>query len=246
MFIQMREKRMTHGLVIAAMACLIPSIASAGIVIDDFTNDTSLAPWLAPQTTVGSSWIIDSNLTGAIKTTRLTTLAASFIGNPNFDAITPTLDTVNGELNYQSTLGADGGIAMSYGQVGAPITLDLSSESGLQLDFSSIVFGGQGAANLGFGAGIQVTTLISDGVNSAIGSRGLIIEGAQSVAFNFNNFSSIASVDLTNIKLVAFQVDTAFGTDFVMTQFSTFVVPAPGGLMVMGMMGMFGSRRRRK
>ena len=233
-----RYARISAPIVLLSVLCT-GSAAFADIVIDDFSSIDAFNPWPVTQTSPGNMLITEISLGNVLGGVRQTTIFGdSFVSGS--DAITVLVNPVAGILDYDSTLGGDGALALIYSGFPTGLAADFSGDIGIRVDFSSFGFGD----NEPFST--PVTVALNDGTNNI--SRTVFVNsaGSQGVFFSFDLFTDIKTFNLATMNRVTVSIDPTFDTDFSIDLITTVTIPAPGALVLFGLAGMGRRRRHRR
>ena len=224
--------------VLLSVLCSGPA-ALADIVIDDFSSIDPADFWPVIQTSPGNILITEISLGNVLGGVRQTTITGdSFVSGS--DEITVLIDPISEILNYDSTAGGDGALALIYSGFPLGLNSDFSGDIGIRVDFSSFGFGGQEPSS------IPITVALDDGTNTI--TRTVFLNSGDSplVFFNFSLFSGIGTFDLSTMDRVTVSIDPLQDVDFSIDLITTITIPAPGALALFGLAGMARRRRRMK
>ncbi len=195
--------------------------ASAGLVVDDFSDVDNPNPWPVSTTIPAVIPVLESGLSGVVGGTRNTTLSALVLDLVGLDEVKTNIVPNFGVLDYTSSVGGNGELELSY--VG-PFDVDLSGDAFIQIDFVGLVLGSKLA--------MPVTVTVAHGATTASLTHTLIAPGAQSVEFEFVDFAGIDLVDLGSITTMLVEFDPGAGADFRLSQIQS-VVPEPATLVLL-------------
>ncbi|MEM7229190.1 MAG: hypothetical protein AAF432_10285 [Planctomycetota bacterium] len=215
------------------------SHASAGIVIDDFTQIGTPDPWPVFTTEQGTTNINeglfnDANVIGGVRDTFITGDGFDAEGLDSiFVAIAPDVD--NGLLDFASSVGAAGSLELVYGFGGNDLNADFSGEAGIEILFDAFDF-----ANA-FELGIMVE-LTSNGDSQFLTGQ-LTESGAQTATLLFD-FEEGGVFDIADVDRISIEFDGGIGTDFRIDEIRT-VVPSPAAWLVLTT-GVIARKRRRR
>ena len=228
--------RRTKGIVMAVTVLGAAQFAAAHMLIDDFSAVAGDAPWPIELTTVGTV-IVDEAFLGAstIGSVRSTKIEATYLDLDGIDDVSVTVAAGAGILDFASTAGAVGNLELFYDGGDGDLDVSLQGESSIMIDFSLFDYPDAAA--------MPTTVTLSDGSNIAELTINLNAAGAQTVAFDFANFSNIENIDMTSINSIGFAFEGSLATDFRISNIYT--VPAPGAMALLGLAGLAGTRRRR-
>lgn len=190
--------------------------AAAQTVIDDFSTVGAATgdPPGVLLTTVGTTTVTDTGLTGVIGGARTLTLTATSIagGAPQVRSGVNALAQV---LNYSSTVLANGFVTLRYDADGAGLAADLSSGDGVQFivvaDASSVPY--------------DVAVTLSDGVTSFTETQTVFVSGLQILQFPYAAFPG---VDLASIDSIELTFDPNLAGDLEVATIQTYGEPFCG------------------
>ncbi len=229
--------RIGAPVVLLSVLCSGPA-AFADIVIDDFSSIAAVNPWPATQMSLGNTLITEISLGSVLGGVRQTTIFGdSFVSGS--DAITVSINPTSGILDYDSTVGGDGALALIYSGFPTGLNADFSGDIGIRVVFSSFGFGLQEPSST------PVTVALNDGTNNISRTVSVNSAGSQSLFFSFSLFSGIGTFDLSTLDRVTVSIDPLVDADFSLDLITTVTIPAPGALALLGLAGM-GRRRRRR
>ena len=193
--------------------------ARGGLVIDDFSDVSET--WPQSITSPNVLLVNETNLSGVVGGTRLTTLSAFVFDIEGLDQVRATIAPQFGVLDYASSVGADGDLRLGY--VGK-FSADLSGDAFIQIDFAGFDMGGN--------VPMTVTVEIGTGALTATLTQMLVGVGAQSLAFNFSEFTGIGAIDLAGIDALEFRFNPGAGGDFRIAGIAS-IVPEPATLVML-------------
>ncbi len=239
MFIS-RSKLATGAGFVASVAGLT-SIASAQILIDDFTSkDPNRAP-AYPQ-----SLLIDQNfLTGGPETglagvpggNRLTLLGESTMDVDGIDRATINVVNTGGNsfFDYDSTAGAQAGFEIEYG--GATLPMNLNATGSTVLRIALLAFDAPAGQTMNIRADLN-------GAGSGQTTNFVFVSspGAQTINLDLSPIAAATLADLDTIRL---QVAMPKGGD-VRIDSIRLDVPEPTTMSVIGLVGAMMIRRRER
>ena len=230
--------RISAPAVLLSVLCTGPA-ALADIVIDDFSSIADAPnPWPASQMSPGNNLITEISLGSVLGGVRQTTIFGdSFVSGS--DSITVSINPTSGILDYDSTAGGDGALALIYSGFPTGLNADFSGDIGISVVFSSFGFGLQEPSST------PVTVALNDGTNNISRTVSVNSAGSQSLFFSFSLFSGIGTFDLSTMDRVTVSIDPLVDADFSLDLITTVTIPAPGALALLGLAGM-GRRRRRR
>lgn len=217
------------------------SVASAGFIIDDFSDVQEPSQWPVVRNTLGTTNITEAGLSGVLGGVREASVTADFLDTPGLDNITVTAaPTPAGVFDYASTAGAEGSIGLLY-DGGASLNADFSTVTSFSIDFLYFDLANTDPLNISI-------TLTDNGGDSATGMISLVSDGAQNAIIAIGSFveDGGGTTDLNSIRSVRVFFDGALATDFRIDSISTAQVPAPGALALLGIGGLVRRSRRRK
>lgn len=239
-----------HKLFLAALTAALLTSSAAADTIDNFSDpgsNTSVpggdglgAPGLIVSNGIApfnaSENIPQDAVTGAAGGFRDTTLS---IGAGAFQIAQALVD--GGQLAFTGAAGATGDLAFLYDANGAGLSLDVSDDQGLTLDFDSY------DAN---GGSLPVTVTLTDGAansDSVILSPLDLAPGAGDQLLNFA-YSDFTGLDLTDIDSIQVSFAASAGQNFVLNSIASTPAPEPGTLGICGVFGAvcFAGRRIRR
>lgn len=218
--------------VVSVMLCG-GAAARGGLVIDEFSDVSSPSPWPVSTTSLGELAVLETGLSGVIGGTRLTTLSADFFDLLGFDDVGTNIVPAAGQLDYTSSVGADGDLRILYA---GGFTADFSGDALIQIDFTGF--------DLGAETPMPVTVTLWQGATSASLTRVLTEPGPRSVAFDFVEFANIDAIDVGSVDAMLFEFDPGTGGDFRIGRIGS-VVPEPTTLVLLlaGAAAIVGRRR---
>lgn len=209
----------------------VGTAGASPVLIDDFTSIDST--WPVQLNSVGNSTITESGL-NVLGGTRETYIEAVSVGVAGLDFLQASIAANVGLFDFNSTVDTDGYLSLLYNG-GGSLNADFTGQAGIAMNFAMFDFAGQSP--------MPITVVLGDGSNSASYTASLTAPGAQSVMFDFSDFSGIGMLDLSSLQSIEFQIDPEVGVDFRIEQIMT-VVPAPGALALLALA--FASPRRRR
>lgn len=222
-----------------AVSCLgvIGGISTAGAayIIDDFTVTETGVPWtetLFTETDFVKVEMMAAATDNVIGGKRVTTLTAVDLGIPGFDFVRGILAPSSGNFDYASTANARGTLSFFYDGVDPDFTADFSDKTEISIAFTQFDYANE--------ATLPVTITLSDSNASASHSLSL---GENELVLLFS-LADFGGVNLEDIRSIQIDFEPGIGTDFRLAQFA--VVPAPGALLLLGIGGFLGARRRRR
>lgn len=229
--------RISAPVVLLSVLCTGPA-ALADIVIDDFSSIDALNPWPVTRMTPGNTLITEISLGSVLGGVRQTTIFGDSFATGG-DAITVSVNPVSGILDYNSSVGGDGALALIYSGFPTGLNADFSGDIGIRVDFFSFGFGGQEPSST------PVTVALNDGTNNISRTVSLNSAGSPSLFFSFSQFSGIGTFNLATMNRVTVSIDPLLDADFSIDLITTVTIPAPGALALFGLAGVARRRKRR-
>lgn len=235
-----------HRATAAAMALSFASASSAGLiggnrgtpqpmVIDEFIDIQE--PW---PITINTSVAMDGNnetgLTGVLGGARASTLSNGTFGSSVDFAealVAPNVD--GGVLDYNSTVFASARLSLVYGN-GVP-AFDFSNQAGIVIDFIGFDFPDGGP--------LDVSIILTSGGEVMSTSTSVTESAPAEVFLSFDDLAARGVFDLSSVDDIAVRFEAAAGSDFRIGAIRTRLVPAPGGLALLGFAAAAFRRRRR-
>ncbi len=213
--------RWRAAVVVLFLAPVAPAVGQT--LIDDFSSvgaNTGDPPGVV-RTTVGSTSVTDSGLSGVIGGARTLTVSATTIGggSPQVRAGVIPLSQV---LTYSSTVLVNGLVRLRYDANGAGLGADLSLGDGIQFavvaDLSSLPY--------------DVAVTLDDGMIADTATQTVALSGLQSLQFPYAGFTG---VDLTSIFSIEISFDPNLAGDLELAApVETYGEPFCGDAMVDG------------
>lgn len=230
---------MRRAILVSVLSGLVAGVASADVIIDDFSSVGNPTPWPVIINTISTVNVLETGLTNVIGGSRYSTIRATFLDTPGLDFIQAAIEPNFGMiLDYSSTSGTIGDWNLRYDANGAGLNADFSDLGFIALDFGRFDY-----AN---GQPLPILVSLFDGTNFASLSRSLVSAGPQSLHFAFADFDGLGQFDLLHVQSVSVFLDPGLAADFRLNSI-TGVVPAPGSiaLLAFGSLAAAGGRRRR-
>ncbi|MGH7785449.1 MAG: NosD domain-containing protein [Candidatus Binatia bacterium] len=178
-----------------AMLAVAGGPVAAQTVIDDFSDaglNTADPPGVT-RTTLGTTTVVDSGLSGVLGGARQLTVQATAVGGGSPE-VRGGVITMAERLVYSSTVLANGRVALLYDGNGAGLNANLAPGDGITFDLV-------GDASF---VPCAVTVRISDGVITESSTQNVVVSGATSVQFLYSSFPT---VDLSAVFSVEVDVD---------------------------------------
>lgn len=208
------------AVVLACAWANTPSLR-AQTLIDDFTDAgaNTVSPPGQARSTVGSTTVTDSGLTGVIGGSRTLTVTATSVGG-GLPEVRAGVMPIAQVLDYSSTVLVNGSVALLYDNSGVGLGADLSSGDGIQFDVIADV------SSLPY----DVILTLDDGVNVQSSTQTVLVSGLQSVQFFYSAFPL---VDLSNLFSISITFDPNLAGDLeVAAPIETFGEPICGNGVV--------------
>lgn len=188
--------RRAIGVLVAALACLVgPATAPAGgVTIDNFSDTAGvlLSNGLR-QSTVGTQTASDGpGVHGVLGGARRLTLTASGLDMAGVDAITVRIVRQGTSLSYDSSVGAVGQLRVDYNAGGAGLAVDLSTSTGLALDFAVVDPSAPPCV---------VSLILADNSKSVTATQQVTSAGKQTVVFRLTSFRGVNLRKLRSISV---------------------------------------------
>ena len=195
--------------------------AAGQTVIDDFSDAgaNTVSPPGQARSTVGSTTVTDSGLTGVIGGSRTLTVTATSVGG-GLPEVRAGVMPIAQVLDYSSTVLVNGAVTLLYDNNGVGLGVDLSSGDGIEFDVIADV------SSLPY----DVTVTLDDGVTSQSSTQNVVVSGLQSVQFLYTAFPG---VDLTSVFSIAVSFDPNLAGDLeVAAPIETFGEPVCGNGLI--------------
>ncbi|MFT5423519.1 MAG: hypothetical protein ACI89L_001299 [Phycisphaerales bacterium] len=208
---------------LASTALVSPAQAQPGFVLDDFDS--------AINDEIGGDRAIS-----------LDVLANPFSQMTKFE-VSPgfAFGDILGAMVFNSGLAAEQIGTLAWNNSGSGLSLDATELVGFELDFLQ--------ADQGFAVSIEMASFSTGGSASWTGNVGATSTG-QTLAVAFGEFTPSGEFDLGDLDSVTMRFNVGesprSSLDFVLTEFRTSNIPAPGSVAVVGLSGLLLSRRRRR
>ena len=234
----MLMKRLSWVAVVIAVGA--QHTCQAGLIIDSF-EDAVDGVWPVTKTTVGFRFVEEPDVMGVAGEWRDTTVGVTQLTVWGVDQVTVNISPSDGLLDFASSAGADGLVALSYerGLNVNHLGVDLSSDTMLRVDISEFDLAG--------GAPMRIAVRLNESRPPPfIYLEKFVTEaGAQSVEFPFAEFSDIEFMDLSNVGSITVTVDPGPGGDFHIRRIVS-VIPEPAtmGLLAFGAFILIRRKRR--
>jgi hypothetical protein len=177
------------------------SASLAQTAIDDFSDagaNTGDPPGVT-RTTVGSTSVTDTGLSGVIGAARTLTVEATAADGASPEITAGVIPAFN-LVAYSSSLLADGLLSLLYDADGAGLGADLSLAEGIELTLTT------DAAAVPY----LVSLTLSDGIVSETDSQAGLMSVTTLIQFDFANFPT---VDLANLESIEVTIDPSVAGD---------------------------------
>ncbi|MEM7229189.1 MAG: PEP-CTERM sorting domain-containing protein [Planctomycetota bacterium] len=211
----------------------------ATIVIDDFSSridGPSVWPKFVDSETASMS-SVELGQFDVLGGTRSSTLRVQSFESA-LDRIDAMIDpfTDGGVLDYNSSVTGNGALDLAYGTAES-LNASFAEQTGLQFNFDGL--------DLGIGSLLAITVrLESDTQGTQLLSTSVYNGGLETITVRWDT-AETTGFDFSDVDRIFVTLDGGMGADFRLDSITTFAVPAPGSLALLGLAGCAVRRRRR-
>ena len=191
---------------------------TGALVVDDFSAaSATVFPPGVTWTAVGTTTAIElAPLPGIVGGIREMQVTAASLG-PG-DSVSAGVFTPSTLLDYASTVGANGSLALRYNAGGSGLNVDLDGSGGVAIRFLAV-----DAAAVPMTVRMTLTDTLG---NTAFVSRTIAVSGPQSVDLPIHD-GEFATVDLHHVNVMLLTIDPNLAGDVRLDSIETFTAPSP-------------------